>query len=298
MDNIKIGKYIAEKRKELGLTQKQLAEKLNMSDKSVSKWERGICFPDVSVYAELCQILGISINELLAGEDIPHENILQKSEENIIGVATDGKRKQKRLKIIIVGLLIISIVVFSAFGISFYRESKPQNVIATLDHDSVERQTIELLAGPEGAHVYKFVTTDEYQSLRIYISEYHSGELVNKERKEIGFHSIGSPENGEILIVPDFENFKIKIVMAADGCKLSSEIPILDGVPDKKYYGRSATEIQGNTDIRYNQEHPLVAFVYDNDEMRVPDISCFSEDPSDSLGENDYVYYFSYEFCK
>ena len=54
MDLIKIGKYIAEKRKALGLTQKQLAEKLNMSDKSVSKWERGICLPDVSIYMEFC----------------------------------------------------------------------------------------------------------------------------------------------------------------------------------------------------------------------------------------------------
>ena len=63
MDLIKIGKYIAGKRKELGLTQRQLADKLGMSDKSVSKWERGICLPDVSVYLDLCQILGISINE-------------------------------------------------------------------------------------------------------------------------------------------------------------------------------------------------------------------------------------------
>ena len=69
MDLIKIGKYIAEKRKALGLTQKQLAEQLGMSDKSVSKWERGICLPDVSVYMELCGILGISMNEFLAGED-------------------------------------------------------------------------------------------------------------------------------------------------------------------------------------------------------------------------------------
>ena len=77
MDLIKIGKYIAEKRKALGLTQKQLAEQLGMSDKSVSKWERGICLPDVSVYMELCGILGISINEFLAGEDISEENIVK-----------------------------------------------------------------------------------------------------------------------------------------------------------------------------------------------------------------------------
>ena len=58
MNLIKIGKYIAGKRKSLGMTQKQLAEKIGMSDKSVSKWERGICLPDVSVYLELCEILG------------------------------------------------------------------------------------------------------------------------------------------------------------------------------------------------------------------------------------------------
>ena len=83
MDLIKIGKYIAGKRKSLGMTQKQLAEKLGMSDKSVSKWERGVCLPDVSVYKELCSILGISLNEFFAGEDIVQENMIQKSETNI-----------------------------------------------------------------------------------------------------------------------------------------------------------------------------------------------------------------------
>ena len=106
MDLIKIGKYIAGKRKELGMTQKQLAEKLGMSDKSVSKWERGVCLPDVSVYSDLCLILGISINEFLAGEDIAQENIERKSEENIIGVATDSKHKQRRLKAVYNGSLV------------------------------------------------------------------------------------------------------------------------------------------------------------------------------------------------
>ena len=78
MDLVKIGKYIASKRKSLGMTQKQLAEKIGMSDKFVSKWERGICLPDVSVYLELCEILGISLNEFLAGEDIERDNIEKK----------------------------------------------------------------------------------------------------------------------------------------------------------------------------------------------------------------------------
>ena len=122
VDLIKIGKYIAGKRKELGLTQRQLADKLGMSDKSVSKWERGICLPDVSVYLDLCQILGISINEFLAGEDIVHEDLIQKSEENIIGIATENKKKQNLLKKIICLLLVISILAISIIGVSVYRK--------------------------------------------------------------------------------------------------------------------------------------------------------------------------------
>lgn len=98
MDLIKIGKYIAEKRKALGLTQKQLAEKLNMSDKSVSKWERDICLPDVSIYMELCSILRISINEFLAGEDIGTENVIEKSDSNLIQITKESKKKQKKFK--------------------------------------------------------------------------------------------------------------------------------------------------------------------------------------------------------
>ena len=90
MDTVKIGKYIAGKRKALGMTQAQVAEKLGMSDKSVSKWERGICLPDVSVYMALCEILGISLNEFIAGEDIEPAEVLQKSEENLIQVTEDA----------------------------------------------------------------------------------------------------------------------------------------------------------------------------------------------------------------
>ena len=65
MDLVKIGRYLAAKRKALGLTQRELAEQLGMSDKSVSKWERGVCLPDVSLYEEYCAALGISLHEFL-----------------------------------------------------------------------------------------------------------------------------------------------------------------------------------------------------------------------------------------
>ena len=291
--------YSTGKRKELGMTQKQLAEKLGMSDKSVSKWERGVCLPDVSVYSDLCLILGISINEFLAGEDIAQENIEKKSEENIIGVATDSKHKQKRLKAIICALLIFSILAISVIGTALYRANKPMNFIAPVPEDSVEMQTVRLLAGPDGAHVYKFTTTDEYTRLNIYISEYQAGELVNKDRMGLGFEGIDSPKNGEIIIVPDYERAVIKLVISTDeGSKFSTELPIMEGVEDREYYGRSSSRIEGETKILYGVEQPLVGMIYDNDEMYVIDLYDMLSGETDSLSKNDYMYLFSYEFCK
>ena len=74
MNQIKIGRFIAECRKKSNLTQMQLAEKLGITDKAISKWERGVAMPDTSIMLELCDILCISVNELLSGEKINMEN--------------------------------------------------------------------------------------------------------------------------------------------------------------------------------------------------------------------------------
>ena len=279
MDLIKIGKYIAGKRKSLGMTQKQLAEKLGMSDKSVSKWERGICLPDVSVYKELCSILGISLNEFLAGEDIAQENMIQKSETNIIEVIRDNIDKQKCLKVMKCILLVISICAVSVIGFTIYRLKKPQNYISPVAKDSIEMQTAELLAGPDGAFVYKFITTDEYKKLRLHICRYESGKLSDQDKVEMGFEDSGSPKSGEIVMVPDFDNYVIKLIISGDGNKLS-------------------TEIKNVVDIKYNEQQPLIAFVYDNDEMSVPTLDDFINSQIDFLSKNDYVYYVAFEFCK
>ncbi len=100
MDQIKIGAFIAALRKEQGLTQRQLAEELNISDKTVSKWECGKGLPEVSLMLPLCQRLGISVNELLSGERLEQENYEQKAEENMLNLMIDSKKKElKRLKI-------------------------------------------------------------------------------------------------------------------------------------------------------------------------------------------------------
>lgn len=301
MDLGKIGKYIAGKRKEQGMTQRQLAEQLGMSDKSVSKWERGVCLPDVSVYSDLCRILGISINEFLAGEDIDRDNIAQKAEETILDVTTDSRIKQKRSKVVIFALLAVLLVAISALIAGWYQANKPRNYIELLEKDSIERKTAEMLSGVDGAFLYHFAATDTYRTLSLYYSEYRAGTPVSKENltiENVESDVVEPADNGTIVIVPDFGRFAVKLIIANEGAKLSTEIPILDGVPGREYYMRSATEILGATDIRYGEEQPLLALIYDNDQMYVCDIQDIAEGRLEYISEDDYVYYFSYKFSK
>ena len=91
MNQTEIGKFIAKCRKEKKLTQAQLAEKLNITDRAVSKWETGKSMPDSSIMLELCKILGITVNELLSGEEIDMESYEKKADENLIAL----KRKDE-----------------------------------------------------------------------------------------------------------------------------------------------------------------------------------------------------------
>ena len=97
MDQLKIGKFIAECRKQKKLTQLQLADKLGITDKAISKWERGIAMPDTSIMLELCDILCISVNELLNGERINMENSNEKNEQLLLGMAKELETKNKTI---------------------------------------------------------------------------------------------------------------------------------------------------------------------------------------------------------
>lgn len=111
MDQIKIGKLIAECRKEKQLTQAQLAERLNITDKAVSKWERGIALPDSSIMLEVCDILGISVNELLCGERIKMENYSEEMEKKLLEMVKEKEAKDRQLLTLEVAIGILSTVV-------------------------------------------------------------------------------------------------------------------------------------------------------------------------------------------
>ena len=97
MDQIKIGKFIAECRKKQNLTQAQLAEKLDITDRAISKWETGKAMPDSDIMLDLCDILGIKVNELLCGEMIDMEQKDEQLNELIFQMAKNEERYHKRL---------------------------------------------------------------------------------------------------------------------------------------------------------------------------------------------------------
>ena len=109
MNLIKIGKFIADCRKEKNITQEQLAEKLYITDRAVSKWERGLSLPDADKMLELCNILDINVNELLNGEKIDMKNYEKKTEELLVELAKQDELKNKRL---ITDMWVLSITAF------------------------------------------------------------------------------------------------------------------------------------------------------------------------------------------
>ena len=112
MDQIKIGKFIAECRKKNNLTQMQLAEKLNITDRAISKWENGKGMPDSSIMLDLCNELKISVNELLRGERIEMNNYNEMAEKTLLEMAKKEEIQNKRLMTSMWTILITSAIFY------------------------------------------------------------------------------------------------------------------------------------------------------------------------------------------
>lgn len=111
MDQIKIGKFIAERRKFVNLTQFELAEKLGITDRAVSRWETGKTMPDSSIMLELCSILKISVNELLSGEILSMDDYKNQLEKNLIEAVKQKEQADKRLLTLEVVIIVLSVLV-------------------------------------------------------------------------------------------------------------------------------------------------------------------------------------------
>ena len=120
MDQIKIGKFISETRKALGITQRQLADALFISDKTVSKWECGKGLPEVSLMLPLCEELHITVNELLAGEKIEETEYKKKAEENMMNLVQENQENRKRMALSVICGVITVIAVAALVVIAAY----------------------------------------------------------------------------------------------------------------------------------------------------------------------------------
>ena len=252
----------------------------------------------MSVYLELCEILGISLNEFLAGEDIEVTNVEKKSEDTLIQISKDSSHKQRYLKKII-SVLLIAVGVFAiTLGIMLCNKLRqPQNYIEAVDPDSVEMKTAELLSGIDGTMMFRYNSKDTFQALYVYLSEYHSGKRVSHKRVlELSYEDVKSAKNGLIVITPDFDNFTAKLIAADEYSKYMTEMPILEGVANREYYGRSATQVEGEVTIQRDTEQCLMALIYGEDGLEA--IPVKEMEQGNFREKNDYVYYLSFRFEK
>lgn len=123
MDTIKIGLFIKSLRKEKSLTQREVAEQLNVSEKTISKWETGKGFPDISLMLPLCKIFDISMNELLSGERLDEKQYIEKAEENIVTLVNDRTSPRKKIIISTISCIFtilssLALILISAFYIT------------------------------------------------------------------------------------------------------------------------------------------------------------------------------------
>lgn len=295
MDTVKIGKYIAQKRKNLGLTQREIAEQLGMSDKSVSKWERGVCLPDVSVYMELCRIIGISLNEFIAGEDIEQVELQEKSEQNILDVTKDGNHKKRRLKAIIAVLVCICVAVTSLSGYLLWKRFHVEtNYIEPFDENSAEMRILKLVdAGP--FVLYKFSTDKNISQATVMITCYEKGEKKYKhDVMTYGFKSDNVSDRANtvdsvIKVSSENDSNEINdwISVTVDEGKATFEL-IEDDVELTGYMCAWADEKE-HVDIVKGEEIEFLRISYGMDHVE-------AIMPGASIGNNEYMYSLSVRF--
>lgn len=186
MNQEKIGKFIAELRKDNNMTQVELANKLGITDRAISKWENGRGMPDLSLLKPLCEILGISINELLSGEKLNQDEYQEKFEENIINTIdyTNKKlQKSKRIiKIVLVAFLSLLIILTTLFFIDVnrMRNNKPvffstwgYSYIPPIDikEDEIKNAVLEYVIEKGDKDPAHHENEKTFASMRVYLLE-------------------------------------------------------------------------------------------------------------------------------
>ena len=305
MDQIKIGQYIADKRKSQGMTQEQLAEKLGKSRKAVSKWERGVCLPDVSVYTELCDILSITLNEFFAGEDIELVDVPASSEKNLLGVATEGENKSGRFKRIAIAITAVALILAAALGFVMKKEGYfLSNYLKSLDYDTKEGHMAVILSDGYPA-IYQFRVDKKYTFAEISIHKYVDGVEREINGEDLRHFIKGEKHEGTVALIPNtLSSNEIKMILATNESRIETGIDIDSELPeDYEDYSTSFTWQSAEIiKVKSDEEIPLGILYVSNDES---DIFSGVAESSDSLEDTirgikdagiDYAFLFTVKF--
>ena len=136
MNQEKIGRFIAELRKEKNMTQQELADKLNITDRAISHWENGRSMPDAGVILELCKILNINVNELLSAKKIKEEKYNERAEESLLEMRREIETQNKRILTLNKIIINLAIIIFVVIGLAATFIEMPmliRNIIFAVD---------------------------------------------------------------------------------------------------------------------------------------------------------------------
>lgn len=227
MDQIKIGKFIAQTRRSLSLTQAQLAERLGVSDKSVSKWERGVCLPDPSLYFPLCEALGITVSEFFAGEHLPEpETALKRSEESLVTVSLEGKKRQGIWKRAALGLALFLVSMTIGLGLSLSSSGYfLHEYITAVPPGDEETALYGMLSGSAfPVQLFRFDSLRQ-RSAVVSATQYSGGQAMEPMEFTLGDPS-GAKSLGQGLIVCQLQADGVLLGGEARGAWMSAKIPL------------------------------------------------------------------------
>lgn len=173
MNQEKIGKFILELRKEKDMTQQTLADKLGVSDKTISKWENGRGMPDLSLMKPLCNVLGITINELLSGERLDKKDYQEKLEENILNTINYTGSKLKRTNKIFKIVIGTTVIIIGLFATMFCVDVRRMNQ---------NKPVVFSTWGYEYSPAIEIPETEIYQAIKEYLVEKGNSESINGEK--------------------------------------------------------------------------------------------------------------------
>lgn len=230
-----------------------------------------MCLPDVSVYQSLCDILGISINEFIAGEDIDEGSLVKKSDENLILLSADSLKRRTRLKRIIAAVTAAAVLLCATLGYVLVKEGYfDRNYVIPLSMGSSQMQAIQMMSGAE-AYSFQYDADRSFQKMTVYVTEYKNGQEISREP----FIDFVSDENtgklkGTICITRDKSTYDMKLSGIQEfedrsgTASVEGPYPVKEKIGNPENYSSGVSHVEDKIKIINDQEIRLVAFSYQN----------------------------------